>query len=140
MTHVFLCNHQDISKRHQIDLTAVDAKTANFIADAMEGLAAGARVQLLCLLVQGPRSVKDLTAATGLEQPAVSQHLRVLRELGFVVAEKQGRKKIYALYDAHVTGLLEQAIAHADHLRNHLSTGQPARTPDDPAAHISALI
>lgn len=112
-----------ISQRHPIDLTTLDAATAYFIADAMEGLAAGARVQLLGLLAQGPRSVKNLTAATGMEQPAVSQHLRVLRDLGFVRAEKKGRHKIYELYDSHVAGLLEQAIAHAEHLREHLSTG-----------------
>ena len=95
----------------------------------MEGLAAGARVQLLCLLAQGPRSVKDLTGATGMEQPAVSQHLRVLRDLGFVRAEKKGRHKIYELYDAHVTGLLEQVIAHSEHLRDHLSTGEKSPVP-----------
>ena len=53
-----------------------------------------------------------------MEQPAVSQQLRVLRDLGFVRAEKDGRKKIYELQDEHVAGLLEQAVAHAEHLRN----------------------
>ena len=88
----------------------------------MEGLAAGSRVHLLCLLSQGPRSVKDLTAATGLEQPAVSQHLKVLRDLGFVRAHKQGRHKIYELHDPHIAGLLEQAAAHADHLQERITT------------------
>ena len=82
----------------------------------MDGLSAGSRIQLLCLLARGPRSVKELTAETDMEQPAVSQHLRVLRDLGFVRAEKHGRKKIYELHDQHVEGLLEQAIAHAEHL------------------------
>jgi ArsR family transcriptional regulator, nickel/cobalt-responsive transcriptional repressor len=123
------CKDHPISKRHRIDLAAVDAETAYFVADAMEGLAAGARVQLLCLLAQGPRSVKDLTAETGMEQPAVSQHLRVLRDLGFVHAEKKGRHKIYELYDSHVAGLLEQVIAHAQHLRDHLSTREDSTVP-----------
>ncbi|MGH8327061.1 MAG: ArsR/SmtB family transcription factor [Steroidobacteraceae bacterium] len=76
----------------------------------------------------GPRSVKQLTAETDMEQPAVSQQLRVLRELGFVRAEKQGRKKIYELHDSHVACLLEQAIAHAEHLRQRVtaaSSDQP---------------
>jgi DNA-binding transcriptional ArsR family regulator len=64
-----------------------------------------------------------------MEQPAVSQHLRVLRDLGFVRAEKKGRHKIYELYDSHVAGLLEQVIAHAEHLRNHLSTGEQTAVP-----------
>ena len=71
MTHAFFCDDRPIPRRHHIDLTAIDAETAEFIADAMEGLAAGGRIQLLCLLAQGPRSVKQLTAETDLEQPAV---------------------------------------------------------------------
>jgi DNA-binding transcriptional ArsR family regulator len=113
-----LCDDGPISERHKIDLAAIDPDTAEFIADAMEGLAAGSRIQLLCLLAQGPRSVKQLTAETDMEQPAVSQHLRVLRDLGFVRAEKEGRTKIYELHDDHVAALLEQAVAHAEHLRN----------------------
>jgi DNA-binding transcriptional ArsR family regulator len=53
-----------------------------------------------------------------MEQPAVSQQLRVLRDLGFVGAEKDGRGKIYELHDEHLAGPLEQAVAHAEHLRN----------------------
>ena len=119
-----LCNDRQIPKQHKIDLTAIDPETADFIAGAMDGLATGTRIQLLCRLAQGPRSVKQLTAETDMEQPAVSQQLRVLRDLGFVRAQKQGRKKIYELHDSHVIGLLEQAIAHSEHLQGHLtSTG-----------------
>jgi DNA-binding transcriptional ArsR family regulator len=118
LTHAFFCDDRPIAKRHNIDLAATDAETADFVADAMEGLAAGARIQLLCQLEHGPRSVKQLTEATDMEQPAVSQHLRVLRDLGFVRAEKDGRKKIYQLHDEHVAGLLKQAVAHAEHLQN----------------------
>jgi DNA-binding transcriptional ArsR family regulator len=122
----FLCDDLLIAKRHDIDLAAIDPETADFIADAMDGLAAGSRIQLLCLLARGSRSVKELTAETDMEQPAVSQHLRVLRDLGFVRAQKQGRTKIYELYDPHVQGLLEQAVAHAEHLRN-LVAGETTR-------------
>jgi ArsR family transcriptional regulator, nickel/cobalt-responsive transcriptional repressor len=115
---MYFCDDRQISKRHDIDLAAVDPETADFVADAMDALAAGGRIQLLCRLAQGPRSVKQLTAETDMEQPAVSQHLRVLRDLGFVRAEKQGRKKIYELRDPHIARLLEQAVAHAEHLRD----------------------
>jgi DNA-binding transcriptional ArsR family regulator len=97
----------------------IDPDTADLIAEVMDGLAAGTRIQLLCRLAQGPRSVKQLTTETDMEQPAVSQQLRVLRDLNFVRAEKQGRKKIYQLRDPHIAGLLEQAISHAEHLRQH---------------------
>lgn len=124
------CKDPRISKQHQIDLAAVNAETAYFVADVMEGLAAGARVQILCLLAQrGSASVKELTTATGMEQPAVSQHLKVLRDLGFVRAEKKGRHKIYELYDPHVAGLLEQALAHAEHLHDQIGVHSDATGP-----------
>ena len=116
-----VCDDPQIPKRHKIDLAAIDPDTADYIADAMDGLAAGTRIQLLCRLAQGPRSVKELTTETDMQQPAVSQQLRVLRRLGFVRAEKQGRKKIYALHDSHVARLLEQAIAHSEHLQERLT-------------------
>jgi DNA-binding transcriptional ArsR family regulator len=52
-----------------------------------------------------------------MEQSAVSQQLRVLRHLGLVVGERDGRQIIYALYDDHVRALLSEAVSHTEHLR-----------------------
>ena len=52
-----------------------------------------------------------------LAQPAVSQHLRVLRHLGLVVGERDGRQTIYGLHDDHVRSLLTEAVSHTEHLR-----------------------
>lgn len=52
-----------------------------------------------------------------MEQSAVSQQLRVLRHLGLVVGERDGRQIIYALYDDHVRSLLSEAISHTEHVR-----------------------
>ena len=62
-----------------------------------------------------------------MEQSAVSQQLRVLRHLGLVVGEREGRQVIYALYDDHVRGLLSEAVSHTEHLRLGLAAG-PAAT------------
>ena len=55
------------------------------------------RRRLLDLLLEAPRSVGELVAATGLTQPAASQHLRVLREAGLVSARPVGRRRLYEL-------------------------------------------
>jgi DNA-binding transcriptional ArsR family regulator len=52
-----------------------------------------------------------------MEQSAVSQQLRVLRHLGLVVGERDGRQVIYALHDDHVRALLGEAVSHTEHLR-----------------------
>jgi DNA-binding transcriptional ArsR family regulator len=53
------------------------------------------RRQLLDLLRDGPRPVGDLVDLTGLTQPQVSKHLRVLREVGVVDVRDAGRQRLY---------------------------------------------
>jgi DNA-binding transcriptional ArsR family regulator len=66
------------------------------------------RRRLLELLADGERSAGDLTAVIreefGISQPAVSQHLKVLRENGFAAVRPEGAHRLYAI-DA--TGLRE---------------------------------
>ena len=48
-------------------------------------------------LQAGPRSVGDVAAGLPVSRPAVSQHLRVLREAGLVAERREGTKRIYEL-------------------------------------------
>jgi DNA-binding transcriptional ArsR family regulator len=43
------------------------------------------------------RPVGEIVAALGLEQPSVSKHLRVLRDVGLVRVRREGRKMLYSL-------------------------------------------
>ncbi len=95
----------------------VDAGTARQVAEAMQALAAPSRVRILARLVQSPCSVGDLAAAIGMEQSAVSHQLRLLRHLGLVVGERDGRRTVYALHDDHVGVLLEEAVYHVEHVQ-----------------------
>lgn len=40
-----------------------------------------------------------------------------MRHLGLVVGHRQGRQVVYELHDDHVVDMLEQVIAHVDHVR-----------------------
>jgi DNA-binding transcriptional ArsR family regulator len=99
------------------DLAFVSARTARSVAETMHALATPSRVRILSRLGAGPCSVGELAREVGMEQPAVSQQLRVLRHLGLVVGERDGRQVIYALHDEHVGALLGEAISHTEHLR-----------------------
>jgi DNA-binding transcriptional ArsR family regulator len=66
-------------------------------ADVFGALAEPRRRQIVDLLAEGERPVNDLVVATGLAQPQVSKHLRVLREVGVVVVRDEGRKRLYSL-------------------------------------------
>jgi DNA-binding transcriptional ArsR family regulator len=99
------------------DLTYLSATTARSVAETMQALATPSRVRILSRLGAGPCSVGELAGAVEMEQSAVSQQLRVLRHLGLVVGERDGRQVIYALHDDHVRALLTEAVSHTEHQR-----------------------
>ena len=55
------------------------------------------RRQVLELLRGGERSVRELTDDMTVSQPAVSQHLKVLREAGLVTARPEGTRRMYRI-------------------------------------------
>src|SRR5882724_2852292 len=95
----------------------LDAQTARQVAETMQALATPSRVRILGRLKESPCSVTELAAEVEMEQSAVSHQLRLLRNLGLVVGERQGRSVVYALHDHHVAELLDQAVYHVEHLR-----------------------
>jgi ArsR family transcriptional regulator, nickel/cobalt-responsive transcriptional repressor len=111
------CNDMSMSHGADTDLTFVSAQTARSVAETMQALATPSRVRILSRLGAGPCSVGELAREVEMEQSAVSQQLRVLRHLGLVVGERDGRQVIYALYDEHVRALLTEAVSHTEHLR-----------------------
>src|SRR5262245_58730896 len=66
-------------------------------ADTFNAVAEPRRRQILDLLARGERPVGQLVDELGLAQPQVSKHLRVLREVGAVDVEHDGRRRIYRL-------------------------------------------
>jgi DNA-binding transcriptional ArsR family regulator len=63
------------------------------------------------LLVEGPRAVTDLARGLPVSRPAVSQHLKVLKQAGLVLDRQAGRHRIYAVDPgglAQLRGELEQ--------------------------------
>jgi len=65
--------------------------------DVFRALADPTRRALLAMLGEEAQSVSALTTRFAISQPAVSQHLRVLRDAGLVSESKAGRHRIYAL-------------------------------------------
>ena len=95
----------------------LDALFAGLVADTMQALATPSRVRILGRLRAGALSVNELAEAVGMEPSAVSHQLRLLRHLGFVVGQRDGRRVVYDLYDDHVAHLLEEAISHVEHVQ-----------------------
>jgi DNA-binding transcriptional ArsR family regulator len=54
------------------------------------------------LLRPGERSVQQIADELPISRPAVSQHLRVLKEAGLVIEEARGTRRLYRLHDEGV--------------------------------------
>lgn len=112
----------------------LDAATAKSLAATLQALASPSRLLILDRLRRTRSTVGDLVESIGMEQPAISQQLRILRNLGLVVGERDGRSIVYELYDDHVAELLDQAIYHAEHLRDG-DAGRRGRSAATTAPH-----
>jgi len=71
-------------------------------AEILKTLANPRRLEILHRLAEGPCEVGRLAEEIGASQPNVSQHLSVLRSVGLVEAERDGREVRYRLTDPDV--------------------------------------
>jgi ArsR family transcriptional regulator, nickel/cobalt-responsive transcriptional repressor len=95
----------------------LDLAAAKAVATTLQALATPSRLMILGRLREGSATVGELAEAVQMEQSAVSHQLRLLRNLGLVEGDRQGRTIVYSLYDSHVAQLLDEAVFHAEHLR-----------------------
>jgi DNA-binding transcriptional ArsR family regulator len=84
--------------------------------DPFEALGDPNRRAILAMLGEGGRSVGQIAAELPISRPAVSRHLRVLREARLVTEEAVGTRRIYRLHEDGidaVRGYLEQVWGDA---------------------------
>jgi DNA-binding transcriptional ArsR family regulator len=64
-----------------------------------EALADPHRREILELLHDGPRSVREIADGMPITRPAVSRHLRLLKQAGLVISSAEGTRRLYQLHD-----------------------------------------
>jgi DNA-binding transcriptional ArsR family regulator len=67
--------------------------------DPFEALGDPNRRQILNLLTGGQRSVQEIAAELPISRPAVSRHLRLLKEAGLVAERPEGTRRLYHLQE-----------------------------------------
>ena len=68
-------------------------------ADAFDALADANRREILRLLGERERAVHELASELPISRPAVSRHLRLLAQTGFVLEERRGTRHIFRLHE-----------------------------------------
>jgi DNA-binding transcriptional ArsR family regulator len=71
----------------------------------LEALADPTRRAVFELLREGPRAVGELARDLPVSRPAVSQHLRVLKEAGLVTERRNGTRRLYRIDPGGVDAL-----------------------------------
>lgn len=83
------------------------------IADFFKVLGDSTRLRVLSfLLSEGESGVSQISSSLNMSQSAISQQLKVLRQMRLVKFRKEGRNVIYRLSDDHVRSILELGIEH----------------------------
>ena len=88
-----------------LDITDLEPKIME-AAKLMEMLSQPVRLRLLCILLEGEQSVLSLATSAKLSQPAMSHHLKKLRDTDLVVTRREGQTIYYSLKGTEVAQVL----------------------------------
>src|ERR1700754_4660993 len=102
------------------------------VESVFEVIAEPSRRAILGLLVSSEQSVGEIERRLRMPQPAVSKHLRVLRDAGFVESTVDAQRRLYRLrpepfheVDAWLAQFRRFWSAHVDALERHLDRIDP---------------
>ncbi|HXC95451.1 MAG TPA: metalloregulator ArsR/SmtB family transcription factor [Edaphobacter sp.] len=68
-----------------------------YLQAGLDALGDGTRMAIFQRLANGPMAVNELAGLLPVSRPAVSQHLRVLKDAGLVTDSKAGTRRVYQL-------------------------------------------
>ncbi|TWT55505.1 ArsR/SmtB family transcription factor [Allorhodopirellula solitaria] len=88
---------QHLTRKHSLTYHDFMKLSSDTVADAFVAISHPARRQMLDLLIEGPQPVNWIAGRFEMSRPAVSQHLRILRDAGLVADQRVGRERRYRL-------------------------------------------
>ncbi|MDR1726659.1 MAG: metalloregulator ArsR/SmtB family transcription factor [Acidobacteriota bacterium] len=103
--------HQDVIDRVKHGLA--DDRHLQTQAELFKVLADPTRLRMVNALILAEMCVCDIAALLGMTQPAVSHHLKVLRQTQLVKYRREGKVVYYSLDDEHVSNVFYQGLMHA---------------------------
>lgn len=100
--------------------------------DPFEALGDPTRRAILTLLGDGERSVREIADQLPISRPAVSRHLRLLREAGLVAERQRGTRRLYRLQEEGIEAVqayLERVWGEAASRFRLMAENRPPRRP-----------
>ena len=90
----------------------LDEHTAADVAELFRVLSDTSRVRIFSALVASELNVSAIAGLVGVSESAVSHHLRSLRQMGLVVARRDGKEVHYRIEDEHIIAIFQEGIRH----------------------------
>lgn len=78
------------------------------VAEVFKQISDGTRLRILFYLCHNEECVGNIAAAMEMSDPAVSHHLRILKNTGLIVGRREGKEMYYKLADTHMAGFIHQ--------------------------------
>lgn len=106
------CDHLHNHGGNLTDLMASIPTEQQFFmaADVFSMLCDSTRLRILWLLCHTEECVSDIAAAVGMSSPAVSHHLRNLKQSGLIVSRREGKEVLYSLAKTKEASLVHNMI------------------------------
>lgn len=102
--------HDHHSENSQLAERIPSIETIKTVADAMKQLGDPSRLRIFWLLCHCEECVINIAAATGMSSPAVSHHLKLLKDAGLIVSSRNGKEMYYKAADTDMVLKLHLTI------------------------------
>lgn len=102
--------HEDILSKVRKEMTE-DSRLVQ-MAELFKALDDPTRLKIINALLLAEMCVCDISALLNMTQPAISHHLKVLRQTQLIKYRREGKIVYYSLDDDHVELLFRQGLAH----------------------------
>jgi ArsR family transcriptional regulator len=111
------CNviHEDIIQRVHAGLSKDEQLQK--AAELFKVCADPSRLKIINALLLNEMCVCDIAALMDMTQPAISHHLKVLRQTDLVKYRREGKTVYYSLNDEHVNNIFYQSLLHVSEAR-----------------------
>ena len=133
--------HEDAQTMQQLHESVETVGSFQTVADIFKQLSDSSRVRIFWLLCHCEECVIDLSAMVSMSSPAVSHHLRQLRESGLIISRRVGKEVYYRAAENEQAQLLHRMIERTMEIscpeeESRAATGAPHLPPLDAELHV----
>ena len=102
--------HLDLVEKAKESL--LDEDTFKTLSEFFKVFGDPTRIKIIQILFDNELCVCDLTEVMNMNQPAISQQLKILKQMNLVKYRKEGKNVYYSLSDEHVKQIFDQGLIH----------------------------